>query len=394
MIHNDVLSQLQLLIKTSAPPLIEVSQQPLEFPQWTPGQKVQAHVVANLPNGRFQVLIADKTLDMNLPKNTQPGDSLELTFVTSQPRLTFVLSRELAAAMPEKAPVSLSETARFLGALLQKASQSQPEAKAASLTRAMPLLSGPPGSTLDFAQALRNAVSQSGLFYESHQAQWVNGQRPLLDLLLEPQGRLSPLAAAPLPRGEGNAAGSSVSQPAGTVETVQAEKAAGSSVPQLPGTADAAQAGKVADFAAPQLTGTADAAQAAKAATPEQPAHPDTLPLVRQQLDVLDAHQLVWQGQVWPGQVMEWQIEEREGREHDPDAPPEWQTRLRLDLPRLGEVGATLAFGPEGLRIHLDANDSATAGLMRQNQPDLQSALEVAGLRLAELTVKHGKTHG
>ena len=93
MIHNDVLSQLQLLINTSAPPLLEVSQQQLALPQLTPGQRVPAHVMANLPNGRFQVLIPDKALDMNLPKNTQPGDTLELVFVTENHRLTFILRK-------------------------------------------------------------------------------------------------------------------------------------------------------------------------------------------------------------------------------------------------------------------------------------------------------------
>ena len=405
MIHNDVLSQLQFLIKTSAPPLIEVSQQPLESPQWVPGEKVQAHVVANLPNGRFQVLIADKTLDMNLPRNTQPGDSLELTFVTDQPRLTFVLSRDLVAAQPGKAAVSLSETARFLGALLQKVSQSPADATTAPLARTPPLLSGPPASIPDFAQALRSAVSQSGLFYESHQAQWVNGQRPLSDLLMEPQGRLSSLAAARLPRYEGNDAGSLAPQLAENADAAQAAKAAkaaGSSVPQFAGTEKIA--GSPApqslgttdgvDLRAPQTAGTADAVQVAKAASPEQPAHPDTLPLVRQQLDVLDARQVVWQGQVWPGQSMEWQIEERKGHEHDPDAPAEWQTRLRLDLPRLGEVGAVLVLSPQGLRIRLDTNDAATAGLMREYQPALQSAVEAAGLKLAELAVRLGDVHG
>src|SRR5512147_1929396 len=95
MIQNDVVTQLQMLIKTSAPPLLEVSQQQLELPQLVPGQKLPAFVVANLPNGRFQVLIADKMLDMNLPKNTQPGDTVDLVFVTAKPRLTFVLASDL-----------------------------------------------------------------------------------------------------------------------------------------------------------------------------------------------------------------------------------------------------------------------------------------------------------
>lgn len=359
MIHNDVLTQLQLLIKTSAPPLLEVSQQPLGAPQWVPGQQVQAHVLANLPNGRFQVQIGDQKLDMNLPKSTQPGESIELTFVTQQPRLTFVLSRDLAASSsaPAQTPVTLSSTARFLGALLEKAAQHEAGSQAAPLARTAPLLAGAPDSVPVLAQALRSAVTQSGLFYESHQAQWVNGQRPLSDLLKEPQARLSPTLA-----------GHSQALP-----------------PVSP------KAEEVGVASARQQAIASDGASVARPASPEQPAHPDTVPLVRQQLEALDTHQVVWQGQVWPGQAMEWRIGERDAREHDPGAPPEWQTRLNLALPRLGDVAAMLALGPQGFRIRLEANDAATEGLMRDNLGGLQNAFEAAGLRLAELAVKHGE---
>ncbi|MBN3801001.1 flagellar hook-length control protein FliK, partial [Burkholderia sp. Ac-20392] len=39
--------------------------------------------------------------------------------------------------------------------------------------------------------ALAQAVSESGLFYESHLAQWLAGQRPLAALMREPQARLA-----------------------------------------------------------------------------------------------------------------------------------------------------------------------------------------------------------
>ena len=133
-------------------------------------------------------------LDMNLPRNTQPGESIELTFVANQPRLTFMLSRDLAAAAngtPEAKPqVALSDTARFLGALIQKiADQTEPSA---AVTKSTPVLSSAPADIKEFATALRNTLSQSGLFYESHQAQWVAGERKLADLLQEPQARFSP----------------------------------------------------------------------------------------------------------------------------------------------------------------------------------------------------------
>ncbi|HHT9057282.1 TPA: flagellar hook-length control protein FliK, partial [Burkholderia cenocepacia] len=45
--------------------------------------------------------------------------------------------------------------------------------------------------------ALAQAVSESGLFYESHLAQWLAGQRPLAALMREPQARLA-TALAPV----------------------------------------------------------------------------------------------------------------------------------------------------------------------------------------------------
>ncbi|MDP2785128.1 MAG: flagellar hook-length control protein FliK [Sulfurimicrobium sp.] len=396
MIQNDLSTQLQLLIKTSAPPLLEVSQQQLELPQLVPGQKVPAFVVANLPNGRFQVLIADKMLDMNLPKNTQPGDTVDLVFVTTQPRLTFVLASDLAnvansASMANAKPqVSLSETARFLGGLLEKAAQpDSAKGMASAVAQATPLLSGAPAKTLDFAQALRGALTQSGLFYESHQAQWVTGQRPLTDLLREPQGRLSPTAA---------------SQP-------QALQGGTSPQPEITGTVNAkAPEHTQQHLSNPQssMTGTVNAqvteqrqqqlsnlqhsidTQPSKALASGQIAHPDTLPLVRQQLEVLDSRQVAWQGQVWPGQTMDWKIEERSAREQSSEiAMPEWQTSLRLVLPQLGEIAAKLTLHPQGIRIQLDASEPASAKLLAEQRIALQQGMETSGLQLVDMKVRH-----
>ncbi|MFN3397006.1 MAG: flagellar hook-length control protein FliK [Sulfurimicrobium sp.] len=369
MIQNDLSTQLQLLIKTSAPPLLEVSQQQLELPQVVPGQKLPAFVVANLPNGRFQVLIADKMLDMNLPRNTQPGDTLDLVFVTARPRLTFVLASDLANvahsgnAANTKPQVSLSETARFLGGLLEKAAQPDREKNVANAAvRATPLLSGAPANTLEFAQALRGALTRSGLFYESHQAQWVAGQRPLTDLLSEPQGRLSGIAAnAP-------------------------SAAPGASSPQV---ASHAQNPERAQQPLPAPHDLSNP-PSGKTLAPDQIAHPDTLPLVRQQLEVLDSRQMAWQGQVWPGQTMDWKIEERPAREQKKEgAMPEWQTSLHLVLPHLGAIAANLVLHPQGIRIQLDATDPASATLLAQQRIALQQGMETSGLRLLEMKVRH-----
>ena len=77
----------------------------------SPGQEVRGEVLADQLNGRFLVRVAGELLDMNLPGEIKPGETVNLTFVTDQPRLTFVFSRSGGDA----APVSLSNTARWLG---------------------------------------------------------------------------------------------------------------------------------------------------------------------------------------------------------------------------------------------------------------------------------------
>lgn len=396
MIQNDVVTQLQMLIKTSAPPLLEVSQQQLEMPQLVPGQKLPAFVVANLPNGRFQVLVADKMLDMNLPKNTQPGETIDLVFVTTKPRLTFVMANDLGSitksanasdtaslAATAKPQVSLSETARFLGGLLEKVAQSDTSKNMASaLARTAPLLSGAPAKTPDFAQALRGALTQSGLFYESHQAQWVTGQRPLTDLLREPQGRLPPTTVQSQPMPD------NISQQAGKIP-----QSVPGNISQQP-----VMGGNVA-LRAPeqvqqQLSGLPQVNDLSlgKPLSTEHIAHPDTLPLVRQQLEALDSRQVTWQGQVWPGQTMEWKVEERAAREQGGEggaAMPEWQTSLRLVLPQLGQVAAKLTLHPQGIRIQLDASEFASAKLLAQQRLALKQGMESSGLQLVEVKVRH-----
>lgn len=370
MIHNDVLNQLQLLVKTTVPPLVEVAETPAELPQWTAGQKLPAHVLASLPNGRFQVSIGDQVLDMNLPKNTQTGDNVELVYVANQPRLTFVLSRETQATakanaaaiaargdvpfiqeeQAAKAPVTLSDTARFLGALMQKVAERQNDSQASSLIKSGAVVAEPPADSREFAVALRGALSQSGLFYESHQAQWVAGDRSLAELTREPQGSISQQTA-------GNATAHADAQNAQVLVNLQPDN-------------QSAVAGKMAELI-----------------------HPDTLPIIQQQLQALDTHQLVWQGQVWPGQHMDWVVEERDARSNDNESEEAviWNTKLRLQLPHLGTVSAALAFTSSGLRINLAASDAATAETLKVAQGKLHHSLDAAGLQLLGVSVERNE---
>ncbi|MGE5027307.1 MAG: flagellar hook-length control protein FliK [Betaproteobacteria bacterium] len=127
---------------------------------------------------------------------------------------------------------------------------------------------------------------------------------------------------------------------------------------------------------------------------PKIPVHAETVSLVQQQLQTLDSHQLVWQGQVWAGQTMEWRVEERAAREGGGgDAEmPRWQTSLRLQLPSLGNVNAILAFMPQGLRVNLKA-EAGTAEIMKSALDKLHRSMELSGLHVLGMSVdRHEKT--
>lgn len=375
MIHNDVQNQLALLVKTSATPLIEVAQSPAETPQWVPGQRLPAHVIASLPNGRFHVMVEDQTLDMNLPRSTQPGNTLELVFVSNNPRPTFALMADVAKVLPPTGQqVELSPAGKYLGALIQQ----QNTTSTATITPSTPVLPGAPASIQQFASALKDAISNSGFFYESHQAQWVAGERPLDSLLKEPQGRLSNL----LPN---------TTQLTQAVEgkPVPVEK------PVIPGQGQVSnsvsEAGRVP---VPQSSagdlGALSSLSSATTTSIKDPVHPSVTNVVQQQLGMVDSRQVIWQGQVWPGQEMKWEIEEDGGRQHSyNEEEKSWNTRLHIDFPTLGGVTANLSLSSAGIKVDFSVVDESSVSMMKQETPSLLQSLEASGLKVMSLSVAH-----
>jgi hypothetical protein len=383
MIHNDIQHQLQLLIKTSAPPLIEVAEHAAGTPQWTPGQRLPAHVLASLPNGRFEVKVGDQVLDLNLPRNTQAGDTLELTYLSSSPRLTFALTRDLANTLPANTPVSLSETARFIGSLVQKGTAEQPQV--AQTAKAVPVVSSLPASTADFAQSLKQAVSQSGLFYESHQVQWLSGERHVSSLLQEPQGRLSPMMGRE--PAQANAAGNNPGALTATAKQDIGEDA----VQKLPAGIENSRGTNTSGFRTTDADGPLFVNPQQVERSMAEPVHPKAIQHVQQQLQTLDTHQIIWQGQVWPGQEMRWEIEEDSSRreESGEEESSSWHTTLNLQLPSLGSVSAKLAFVGGAIQLDISTQDPASADLMRRAQAVLAERFESSGLQLSGVAIRH-----
>ncbi len=389
MIHNDIQNQLALMIKTQAPPLIDVANSAVESPEWAPGQQLPAHVIASLGDGRFSVMVEDQTLDMSLPHNTQPGDKLELVFVSGNPRPTFALLSDVTKGLPnQSSSVVLSDTSKLMGMLQQAAGNAANTklAQAPALANAAPVIPGEPPPTEQFANALRDAISQSGLFYESHQAEWVVGERTLASLLLEPQAQLSPL----LNQQKGAATTSpSTSTSTDSNRTVQANSSAQVNSAAQPTT----QSQLKIDTAQMVITGK-DASMVPGAANDQpqnaisNPVHSATTSLVQNQLDMLGNHQVIWQGQAWPGQEMEWEIEEDNRRAAGAEQIATWRTRLHLNFPVLGGVTAHLALAGKGIKIDFSVEQGNSAQLLRGETPRLAQAMETSGLQVTGLTVR------
>ena len=215
-------------------------------------------------------------------------------------------------------------------------------------------------------QALSQAMQGSGLFYESHLREFAFGQRSLEQLRGEPQARLGRDAAS-------NTQGAN---PARTAAE-GANPAQGN-----PASTAANQASNAAQNAAQTAAHAAQtSAQLAGALLGMDPA---THMLVRQQLEVLANQAFAWQGEPWPGSEMEWEVQRREpqggGEETD-----SWSTRLKLNLPGLGEVVARLSLAQSQLVMHLDAPDSAE--LIAENTGQLRERLSAHGLQLSQLTI-------
>ena len=178
------------------------------------GSQVPVAVLARLGDGSFMVRVANTPVRMALPPGTQPGAQLTMTVLASSPQPTFgmgdatlqgtllplsanatALAAGVAAASPllqsgEQAQAAdLSPAARLLGQVLHSAAGAPP---LATLNPSTPLLPQGAPDPAQLAQQLQRAVAKSGLFYESHLAEWADGKRALAEMLGEPQARQAP----------------------------------------------------------------------------------------------------------------------------------------------------------------------------------------------------------
>lgn len=333
-----------------------------ELPPLSRGQAIDGHVEQRVRDA-YIVAVRERRFEIKLPAEARPGDTLRLVFVSESPRPTFALLGIEAASSAQGSEIS--ETGKLLAMLRSLApgdAAALGKAAAPVADAAVPVFPARIAQAEQAAALLRHALTMSGLFYESHQAQWVRGTRSTAQLKLEPQGRIAPTPASP----------------AHAPIELQACAIAESSLPD--------RGPDPAEVEAP-----------APAPSERSPVHPDTFPIVRQQLSALESGQLVWRGFIWPGQAMEWTLEEEPEREHADDRAPEqhgvassWRTGIRITLPKLGAIVATLVMDADGAQLELLADSDQHASQLREHTPDLAADFAARGIGLHALEVSHG----
>jgi hypothetical protein len=345
----DGIARLRLLVDSARLPVIAAARD-REVAPLQPGQAVEAKVEQQTASG-YLVSVRGRTYEFTLADEASPGDTLKLVYVDDQPRPTFALLKIERGATPGEA--ALSNAGKLLSALRDPGTAEQSRV---TMRAGAPIFAGTPPAAPQAAATLRQALSLCGLFYESHQAQWAMGARSMAQLRQEPQGRLPPLP-----------------QPAGaTASFVKV------SPPDAVATGDA------------PFKSAAPAHADAEPARPAMPVHPDTFPIVREQLSVLESGQIIWRGEAWPGQPMDWEVGEQADAERScGEADRCWSTSLALHLPHVGNVEARidLRAGIANLRITADSPEHAR--LLLAHSAELSAGFEAAGVALAGLAVHH-----
>ncbi len=309
--------------------LMAVQAQGAPGPGFVVGEAVSARLVEPLQGRQWLAVVKNTVITLQWPANTAvptQGGTLALQVASLTPRLSFVLAEAASPAPAHGAvAVQLSAAAQSLNALVQAGA-----ATLASAHAHAPVLVGDPAAPpAERAQAVAQAIVHSGLFYESHLLAWAEGRMPLASLSREPQAQLQPHDA-----------------PAAMREAASAELGS----------------------------------------------------VLQRQLDALDGKPLAFAGFAWPGQPAQWSLQREPLDARDDEAaerpaeghqdPETWTTQIRLDLPRLGALGAQLRVAGTQLTLAMTLGSADGASLLATHRGRLAAALQAAGLTLAGMTVQ------
>ncbi|BBP00867.1 flagellar hook-length control protein FliK [Sulfuriferula nivalis] len=319
------------LIHASSPisPLGDIKDELLHrLTQISLGQQLVANVQSKLSDGSFLVKLADTVAKMNLPNSTEVGSKLNLTLIGKEPRPTFVISpsAENITSGINSTPTDISNTAHLISTLLQNSSNQPP---AMIIAKSNTVLMNQTSQPQAVAQTLQQAISQSGVFYESHLANWASGHMNVTQLMQEPQAQLSPRL-----------------ETSSSTDTTN------------------------------KLT--------------ELSNNPTLQQLVNTQLQTLEQNHLIWQGNAWPGQAMQWEISQDtpQHNQQQTSAESTWHSDVKFELPALGNITATLRLTGTHLSVQIQTENPDSANKLQTNTTLLVNALSAAGIPIDAVLIK------
>ncbi len=388
-----------------------------------PGQFVSGQVTGTAPNGQSQLAIGQQTITAGIPGRPPPGTVLEFRadFSGGQPRLVLTgrhqPQRPAAAtpappgtAAPSSAPANHAAQALPAGpvtaaSVQQAVAQTTASAVArqdsvGTLIASLTGLQGRAGelppdvsraaghllsSRLDLgrgevtAEALRQAVSRSGVFLE---AMLAGGARPsaetgdmkaILFLMRNALGKWL--------QGDEPQAGNADRRPAPPMRGASPRAPAQMQQP-LPDGLAAREAGR-------HLLSQTDSALS-RLKLFQLSSQPD---------GAQRAHQTAAQRHDWHFEIpfalgdttsmAQFRIT-RDGADGGETAERGWHVEFAVNFAELGEVGAKVSFRSRRTGVMLWAEDEKTAGVLEEMLPELVSSLESRGLQPGSVHVRHG----
>jgi len=408
MIPTDVAARLQISADAVLRPVAPTQVISDKLSDLVAGQRILAEIQALMPNGTYRAVINQRSITLALPFLAKSGDSLELVVTESNGKraLAVLAHRDSQGAVATPANTSASATLSRVGQLISDllGGNREPRSQALPLNNHQPIANQPPVKGMDILPLLRQAIMRSGMFYESHLAQWLEGRLPKSSLLQEPQGRLPPLPNPNQPSTTANSAQTPPAQstPANSAQpgSVRGDESARTTIQMTAEQSARAEPG--ATQARPNVVfvpeNTATARTAAESAqtqsqiqsqaqTPVQMIAPQAQSIVQQQLLSLSTQNFVWQGEAWPGQTLRWEIEDQTDRQarDDEEVAEKWQTGLQMTLPKLGGIDARISLTGDQISITITAKTVHIKELMQLESEALRRQMSEAGLLLTSV---------
>lgn len=146
------------------------------------GQVYQAKILSITESGNAKVSIDGHQLTLNMQPHLAVGDTLLLRYLGDTPSPSFKLLPQASHSGPE---VSLSKAAKEIA---EQVSQAEQRGTSRVYQATIPATTAPTDVN-QFAADLQHSLSTSGLFYESHLADFTLGTRALSSLMEEPQNQ-------------------------------------------------------------------------------------------------------------------------------------------------------------------------------------------------------------